>query len=103
MMSRIALWPVFALTLLAVAAFPLSAGAADDDGDLTTLSCKDVMILSGVDRDNTISFIHGYIVGKRGATDVDLDKLTDSTESFMNTCLDNPTAKAIPTMEAASK
>ena len=103
MISRTALWPVFALTLLMVTALPVPAGAAEDDGDLTTLTCKEVMILSGVDRDNTISFIHGYIVGKQGATDVDLDKLTDSTETFMNTCLDNPTAKAIPTMEAASK
>jgi len=104
MMFRIALWPMAALTVLAVAALTLPAGAADDDdGDLTTLSCKDVMILSGADRDTTIAFIHGYITGKSGANDVDLDKLTDATEAFLNNCLDNPTAKAIPTMEAASQ
>lgn len=102
-MTKTALWLTTALTAATVIMSPFPATAAEDDGDLTTLTCKQVMILSGADRDTTIAFIHGIIVGKTGATDVDMDKLTDSTEAFLNNCLDNPTAKAIPTMEAVSK
>ena len=86
--------------LLAAGSLSASAGSHEDGGDLGVVTCKEVMILSGADRDTTIAFFHGYLLGKHGGTKVDLDRLTDATEAFLNKCLDNPTAKAVATMEA---
>lgn len=69
--------------------------------DVEAMTCKEVMILSGMDRETTISYIHGYVAGKHGHASVDLDALTVATEAFVNNCLDSPTAKAVATLEAA--
>jgi hypothetical protein len=79
------------------------ATAQEEPADVAGLLCKEVMILSGPDRDTTIAFIHGYILGKAGSSTVDLDKLTDATEAFLNNCVEAPNANAIETMEAAVK
>ena len=79
------------------------AVAQEQPADVASLLCKEVMILSGPDRDTTIAFVHGYILGKGGSSKVDLDKLTDATEAFLNTCVESPNANAIETMEAAVK
>lgn len=71
------------------------ASDAQEQADLSDARCRDIMILSGLDRDVTIAFLHGYLVGKAGDTQVDSEKLTDSTEVFLHTCLDNPDAKAL--------
>ncbi len=79
------------------------AAAQEEPADVANLLCKEVMILSGADRDTTIAFVHGYILGKAGSSKVDLDKLTDATEAFLNNCVEAPNANAIETMEAAVK
>ncbi len=71
------------------------------ENELEALSCKDVMILSGDDRDTTVAFIHGYLISSQSASEVNLDAMTDGTEKFLNDCVDNPDAKAIATMQAA--
>ena len=100
MTSRCVKQILAALVVTGAASLPMTAGAQEDEGKLTDTSCRDVMILSGADRDTTIAFFHGYLIGKLGKTTVDLDKLTDSTEAFLNACLDNPKAKAVATLEA---
>ena len=67
--------------------------------DIEALTCKQVMALSGVDRDTTMSFIHGYIAGKGGKTSIDVNALTDASEEFVDVCLDNPKSAAVATME----
>ncbi len=91
-------------TVVGIAFSFLSFSAvAQEEDDLNSLICKDVMILSGSDRDTTIAFIHGYLLGKSGSSKVDdLDKLTDTTEAFLNKTLDEPNAKAVATMESLS-
>lgn len=73
--------------------------ATEGTTDLTDARCRDIMILSGLDRDVTIAFLHGFLVGKSGETKINSDKLTDSTEIFLNTCLDKPDAKALKVLE----
>ena len=58
--------PVLAvLPVAALMSIVLTATAADkpEMKDLSEFSCKDVMILSGVDRDISIAFVHGYVLG----------------------------------------
>ncbi len=85
---------------LATLAAPLAIAQEESTIVLDKLECKTVMALSGNDRDTTISFIHGYLAGKAGKDSVDLEALTDATEKFVDTCLDNPKSGAFKTMEA---
>jgi hypothetical protein len=66
--------------------------------ELNDVSCKDVMLLSGVDREAVISFVHGYLAGEAKKTVVDLIELGRATDTFMDRCLDSPTSKAFSTM-----
>lgn len=84
--------------LAALLAVPASA---QEDDSLDALSCKQVMLMSGLDRDTTIAFIHGYLSHKRGDKAIDLEVIEAANEIFLDQCLDNPTGKAIATMEAA--
>ena len=82
------------------------AGDTPSDEDaasfsLTAMTCKEVMILSGEDRVAVISFLLGYFAGKSNTTDLNLNTLTHATDKFVDTCLDNPAANALSTMQGA--
>jgi len=97
-MSRILVGVVF------FAGAAVSAQAQEDAGfDVEKIECGDVMILSGIDRDTTLAFMHGYIVGKDGATSADAAKMANSTDGFLAQCIENPNANAIETMRAAMR
>jgi hypothetical protein len=69
--------------------------------DLNAMTCKEVMILSGGDRDSVVSFLLGYFAGHAKSTELNLTALSKSTDKFLDTCLDNPTANALTTMQGA--
>ena len=71
--------------------------------DLGKFSCKEVMILSGQDRDIALAFAHGYVLGKKGTTAYDLDALAKVTDKFLDYCLDNPKANALASFEKIAK
>jgi hypothetical protein len=68
--------------------------------DINTISCKDVMILGTPNRDETITFIHGYLAGEAKQTVLDAEVLGAATDKFIDTCLDNPGKKAFSVMRA---
>ncbi len=84
---------VFCVSLAGV-----SVAGTNDSKDLNSFICKDVMRLE-VDRDIAIGVIHGYLLGKKGTSTYITDKLAEATDDFIETCLDNPKAKALKTME----
>ena len=61
-------------------------------------TCKDVMREHGDNRDVTIAFLHGYVLGKSGSPAFDVDSLHKQTRDFIERCLDNPNEKAIDAM-----
>lgn len=90
----------FAL-LAATVATPAMAG--ENDKNLASYTCKDVMLFSGKDRDVAIAVLHGFILGKSGSTTFNTDVLAAGTDKFMDFCLDNPTKKALESMEHVMK
>ena len=76
-------------------------GDADDTYDLASITCKQVMILSGGDRDAVVTFLHGYLLAESKKAEANLTKLGKATDDFLNNCLDAPTAKALETMRKA--
>jgi hypothetical protein len=79
-------------------AIPGTAIAADNR-DFATQTCKEVMRLSGNDRDIAIAFAHGYVLGKKGTTQYEVDTLAQVTDQFIDYCLDHPADKALPSFE----
>jgi hypothetical protein len=67
--------------------------------DLKSYSCKDIMRLSGEDRDLAIGVLHAFLLGKNGTTQFDVQKLGESTDKFIEYCLDNPKDNALESME----
>ncbi len=61
-------------------------------------SCKDVMREHGDNRDVTIAFLHGFLLGKSGTSTFDLDTMHKQTSAFIEHCLDNPTERAVDAM-----
>jgi hypothetical protein len=61
-------------------------------------TCKDVMREHGDNRDVTIAFLHGFLLGKSGVSIFDTDVLHKQTGAFIEYCLDHPGEKAIDAM-----
>jgi hypothetical protein len=61
-------------------------------------TCKDVMREHGANRDVTIAFLHGFLLGKSGGAKFDLDILHKQTSDFIERCLDNPAERAVDAM-----
>ncbi|MFM0168700.1 HdeA/HdeB family chaperone [Paraburkholderia sediminicola] len=100
--SRIVMACVIAassLMLASVAAAQEKGGAAGSKGTITDMNsyrCKDIMRMSGDDdRGIPIALMHGYFLGKKGATSFDPDVLAKVTDDFTDYCLDHPDVKAL--------
>jgi hypothetical protein len=58
-------------------------------------TCKDVMRENGPNRDISIAFLHGFLLGKSGRSTFNIDVLYDQARRFIDYCLDNPHNKAV--------
>ena len=79
----------------------LATSASAQDSTMRKISdytCKDVMRDNGEGRDIAIAFMHGYLLGKSGGSEFDLEVLTKQSDAFIEYCLDNPTAPAMGAM-----
>ena len=79
------------------------AGELSETRDLKGNQCKDVMILSGEDREIAIAFAHGYMLGKKNTTRYVPEELGEATDKFMDYCLDNPKDNALAAFEKFTK
>jgi hypothetical protein len=91
---------VVAALILASGATATLPAAAQDTGARTVeqYTCKDVMRDSGSARDTAIAFLHGFLLGKSGSNEFNLETLTKQTDAFIDQCLDNPAEKAMDAM-----
>jgi hypothetical protein len=79
------------------------AGELSETKDLKDSQCKDIMILSGQDREISIAFAHGYILGKKNTTRYVPEELGKATDNFMDYCLDHPKDNALAAFEKFTK
>jgi HdeA/HdeB family len=87
-----------AAIVLAVLSANGTAAQAANTRTIDQYTCKDVMREHGDNRDVTIAFLHGFLLGKSGSATFDIDVLHKQTSDFIEYCLDNPTAKAVDAM-----
>ena len=78
---------------------------AQDSSDRTVdqYQCKDVMRDSGVNRDVAIAFLHGFLLGKSGRANFNLDAMHKQTDAFVERCLNSPSEKAVDAMTAVKR
>mgnify|MGYP001817537776 CR=1 FL=1 len=95
--SHSTLTAVMALSILSAAVSGTAVAA--DKRDFGTQTCREVMRLSGSDRDIALAFAHGYVLGKKGTTQYEVDALAQVTDQFIDYCLDHPAANALQSFE----
>ena len=86
------------LIVFAMLGCSCTAAQAANTRAIDQYTCKDVMREHGDNRDVTIAFLHGFLLGKSGNATFDIDALHKQTSDFIEYCLDNPTAKAVDAM-----
>src|SRR5215469_1810963 len=91
---------IIAIALIVFAGLSVKRAAAQAANTRTIdqYTCKDVMREHGDNRDVTIAFLHGFLLGKSGSPTFDIDAMHKQTSDFIEYCLDNPTAKAVDAM-----
>src|SRR5580693_1351001 len=95
-----------ASTTIALNAFVVSAilsagwmtAQAANTRTIEQYTCKDVMREHGANRDVSIAFLHGFLLGKSGSSAFDVDVLHKQTADFIERCLDSPGEKAVAVM-----
>lgn len=65
--------------------------------------CRDVMRESSAERNISIAFLHGFLLGKSGSQNFNLDALRKQTDAFIEHCLSNPDGKAVDSMIAVKR
>lgn len=90
-------------TALFVGGSAIAAEEPSAQKDLSTFQCKDVMRLSGSERENSLAFVHGYRLGKMGTTQYEIEALAAITDKFIDHCLDNPNDNALAAFEKLGK
>jgi hypothetical protein len=92
---------VFAAAIALVGAGTVGANAQDAERSVEQYTCRDIIRES--DRDASIAFLHGYLLGKSGNSNFSIEVLSKQTDAFIDHCLDNPGDKAVDAMSAAKK
>lgn len=90
-------------TALLIGGSAIAAEEPSAQKDLSTFQCKDVMRLSGSERENSLAFVHGYRLGKMNTTQYEIEVLADLTDRFIDYCLENPNEKALAAFETLGK
>ena len=94
---------LFLVFSLSVGSVGVAMGQEETIKDLNDYTCKDVMRMSGADRDMAIVGFHAFVLGKKGTTKFNPLKLGEATDRFVEYCLDNPKEKALSVMEKMTK
>lgn len=58
---------------------------------------------SGAPREVSIAFMHGYLLGKAGKANFNIEALLKQTDAFIDRCLENPGEKALEALSKVAK
>ena len=75
-----------------------ASAQGSDSRTVEQYTCKDVMREHGDNRDVTIAFLHGFLLGRSGSSSFNTDLLHKQTSAFIEYCLDHPGEKAVDAM-----
>ena len=73
------------------------------DRTVELFTCKDVMREPNTSREVAIAFLHGFLLGKSGASRFNVEALEKQTNAFIEQCLDDPKGNAVDVMARVRK
>lgn len=71
--------------------------------ELTTVTCKDLLLMEGDQRDSTLVFFHGIMIGRNGSTLLDSEALSNTTDKVLEHCINKPQDKLMSVFEKYSE
>ncbi len=67
--------------------------------DIATITCKDLLLMEGDQRDSTLVFFHGIMIGRNNTTMLDSEKITNQTDKVLEMCIAKPASKLMSVFE----
>lgn len=94
----------FTLTagLLLAASIGAPGTAPADEGlkvQIPDITCREMLKMDGEEQQLTLVFLHGFMSGKAGMTEVDGPALMEATETIKDRCIDAPASTLISVFE----
>lgn len=84
-------------------AIGISFAAEEEQSNINSFLCKDILRVAGDERDIAVAFMHGYLLGKSGKETFNRPTLSAATDGFIEACLDNVDAVAVKTLKSQLK
>jgi len=91
------------LTLFSLGIGNVFAEEIAKPNDLNDYLCRDIMRLSGEDREVALAILHGYRLGKKDTTQFETQALAEITDRFIDYCLDHPRENALQSFDKVAK
>lgn len=93
--------------LLAMAALSIQSGTslaesgkpAAKDAGLDQLDCRTLLRLGGDERAYTLLYLHGFVSGKLGQLQLDVQTMADVTDRVVEHCIDHPSDRLLPVFQ----
>jgi len=89
---------IYVVATLLIVSSPVWSQEKGGNRTIEQYSCKEIMRESGSNREVAIAFLHGFLLGKSGASTFNLETLAKQTDAFLDRCLENPNEKAVDAM-----
>ncbi len=86
------------LTLLGLGISPKPV-RAEKMLDIATITCKDLLLMEGDQRDSTLVFFHGVMLGRSQTTMLDSEKISNQTDKVLEMCIAEPDSKLMSVFE----
>jgi len=67
--------------------------------DITTLTCRDLLLMDGSDEADALIFLHGYLSGQRGDEIVERGPFAVATDRVKADCIDAPERNLLEVFE----
>ena len=67
--------------------------------DITSITCKDLLLMEGDQRDSTLVFFHGVMLGRNNTTMLDSEKISNQTDKVLEMCIAKPESKLMSVFE----
>ncbi len=71
----------------------------EEEIELTSLSCRDLLKMNGDEEDFTLVFFHGYMSGKNNDASFDPIDFAKATDNVRDYCISNPQESVISVFE----